>query len=92
MLDMNEVIESLQNVPQTEKINWSGMARKLGITQPNGGQVLKEIAQKHSSETTPTTPRTRRSKAKLQGRNFNALPPDPRDHQRREKRREKTSH
>ncbi len=50
-LDMNKVIETLQHFPPNEKINWSGTARKLGIIQTNGGQFLKEIAQKHGMET-----------------------------------------
>ncbi len=50
------------------------MARKLNIPQKNGGQVLKEVAHKHGidiigleQKTTDTTPRLRRSKAKLTG-------------------------
>ena len=74
-LDISEVIETLQSFSPNEKINWSCMARKMGITLRNGGQVLKEIALKHGIDTSKlehsnseTTPRIRRSKSKLPGR------------------------
>ena len=73
--DVTTAIETLKNVSPLEKINWSSMARQFNIPQKNGGQVLKEMAQKHGIDTallehsrnTCTTPRLRRKKAKLQG-------------------------
>ena len=72
--DVTSAMEALQNFPTNEKINWSSMARKFNIHQTNGGQVLKEMAQKHGIDTktleqkaSDTTPRLRRSKSKLRG-------------------------
>ena len=74
-MEIDTVIQQLENWPTEEKINWSDVARKVGITQANGGQIVKEIAQKHGINTArlehtaegDTTPKTRHSKSKLSG-------------------------
>ena len=71
--DVSTAMTTLQNFPKNEKINWSSMARSFNIPQRNGGQVLKEVAQKHGIDTSKldmksqTPPRLRRSKTKLRG-------------------------
>ena len=40
-------VESLTHFPSEETINWTAVARCYGGTEPNAGQVLKEIAFKH---------------------------------------------
>ena len=66
-------MEELENFPEDSTINWSAMARKYEIPQKNGGQILKETAQKHNIDVSKldhrqnTTPRVRRRKCRLPG-------------------------
>ena len=67
---MEEVLCALRNLPDDGKINWSHKARELGLTQKNGGQILKQIAVDHDLlRTDPDNEQTstRRGKAKLSG-------------------------
>ena len=71
--DVHAAMEELENFPEDSIINWSAMARKYEIPQKNGGQILKEIAQKHNIDVAKldrrqnTTPRVRRKKCRLPG-------------------------
>ena len=42
--DENAVLEDLNNLHPAKKINWSEIARKHGVCQSNGGQIIKEFA------------------------------------------------
>ena len=74
-MEIDTVIHHLENWPTEENINWSEVPRKVDITQANGGQIVKEIAQRHGINTArlahtaegDTTPKTSRSKSKLSG-------------------------
>lgn len=66
--DVQSAMETLKSFPENKKINWSDRARKFNVPQKNGGQVLKETAQKDGIVMqTDSTPRLRRSKTKLLG-------------------------
>ena len=71
--DVDAAMEELENFPEDSIINWSAMARKYEIPQKNGGQILKETAQKHNIDVSKldhrqnTTPRVRRRKCRLPG-------------------------
>lgn len=60
--------------PSGQKINWSQAARSLGITNKNGGQVLKDFAKNEGFNVlsleclrSPPPTRRRRQKKKLPG-------------------------
>lgn len=71
--DVDAAMEELENFPEDSIIYWSAMARKYEIPQKNGGQILKETAQKHNIDVSKldhrqnTTPRVRRRKCRLLG-------------------------
>ena len=71
--DVDAAMEELENFPEDSIINWSAMARKYEIPQKNGGQILKETAQKHNIDVSKldhrqnTTPRVRQRKCRLPG-------------------------
>lgn len=48
--DESSVMAMLQNWT-ADNINWSAEAQKLGITGANRGQILKETAQRHGTDT-----------------------------------------
>ena len=62
-----------QTFPQSETINWSKMARKYSIPHKNGGQVLKQVANRRGIDVSRLdnrgncTQQTRRKKKKLVG-------------------------
>ena len=68
---------------EEEVINWTAMARRYQIPHKNGGQVLKETAQKHGIDVGKldhrpnTAPRIRRRKCRLPGGEISgpSLPP-----------------
>ena len=74
--DVTRAMEELENYPPNQKINWSEVAHRYQIPNRNAGQVLKEMAKKHGINTlslersanTCTTPRIRKSKLRLPGR------------------------
>ena len=71
--DVDAAMEELENFPEDRIIYWSAMARKYEIPQKNGGQILKETAQKHNIDVSKldhrqnTTPRVRQRKCRLLG-------------------------
>ena len=72
--DQDNVLEDLRNHPTSTKINWSELARKHGVDSKNGGQVIKEFAQKEGIDTCrlecrteEPKPRMRAQKRKLPG-------------------------
>ena len=43
--NVNGAMNEIRSLPDSERINWSAMARKYNIPQKNGGQILKELAE-----------------------------------------------
>lgn len=81
--DVNAAMEELENFPKCEIMNWSAMARKYGISNGNGAQVLKEAAEKQGIEVNKldgrdnSLPRLRTKKRRLPGGEISmpSLPP-----------------
>lgn len=46
-IDMGKLLEEASSWSQQEKVNWTQLARKYGLTTANGGQVIKEILYDH---------------------------------------------
>ena len=43
-VDKENVLQELREFPQNTKINWSNFARSHGVTNKNGGQIIKQLA------------------------------------------------
>ena len=74
--DETQLLQDLRNFPTNTKINWSKFAREHGISNKNGGQIVKELAANDGievlklecKENSPTR-RVRACKRKLPGMN-----------------------
>lgn len=49
--DTDAVVNELKNSPHDKKVNWTELARKHSVPGMNGGQVIKEYAQKCGIDT-----------------------------------------
>jgi len=49
--DIDAVVNELKNWPQDKRVNWTELARKYSVPGMNGGQVIKEYAQKCGIDT-----------------------------------------
>ena len=49
--DTDAVVNELKNWPHDKRVNWSELARKHSVPGMNGGQVIKEYAQKCGIDT-----------------------------------------
>ena len=73
----DQVLQDLTNFPQDTKINWSKFAREHGVSNRNGGQIIKEYAVRSSinvdsleQKQSVNTRRVRSCKRKLPGINI----------------------
>ena len=77
MWDTNAVLTDLRQWPPGVRINWSKFAREHNIHGKNGGQIIKEFAQRQGINTflldqRPDTPRYRPKRYKLIGQEISS--------------------
>ena len=46
VMDVPRLLEEARTWPADQVINWSEVARRYGVTKPNGGQHVKEVLAK----------------------------------------------
>ena len=79
--DVSQICKDVESWPDSMSINWSELARKHGLTCKNGGQIIKETAQKHGIDVfrfpnQPQKRRTRVCKRRLPGNEI-SVPMNP---------------